>query len=173
MGLRRFLTRRKKSPKDHACLSNDFPTDCPLPSTAELENVFNKFDANGDGKISVSELGDVMRSLGNDPTDDELRLIMAEADLDGDGFLNLPEFMALNTEGVDSVARLRDLANAFNMFDMDGSGFISAAELHVVLGKLGESCSLDECRRMIGRVDADGDGQVSYNEFLAMMNAPC
>ncbi|KAH9317809.1 hypothetical protein KI387_019578, partial [Taxus chinensis] len=143
---------------------------CPLPSATEIEIVFNKFDANGDGKISPSEMCHVMRSLGHDATEEEVRVMMAEADSDGDGHLDLSEFVALNTKGVDSVARLQDLKNAFKMFDMDGNGSISANELHNVLRKLGESCSLDECRHMIGGVDADGDGQVSFDEFFAMMS---
>ncbi|KAH9330127.1 hypothetical protein KI387_002235, partial [Taxus chinensis] len=133
--------------------------DCPLPSTAELENVFKTFDVNGDGKISPSELGHVMRSLGHDATEDELRLMMAEADSDGDGYVDLSEFVALNTRGVDPAASLRDVKQAFEMYDVDGNGFISVEELDKVLRRLGESCSLDECRRIIGGVDADGDGQ--------------
>ncbi|GLJ55085.1 hypothetical protein SUGI_1182290 [Cryptomeria japonica] len=145
---------------------------CQLPSSEELQNVFNKFDANGDGKISPSELGHVMRSLGHDATEDEVQLMMAEADSDGDGYVDLSEFVALNTRGVDSAASLRDLKEAFNMFDIDGNGSISADELHRVLRRLGETSSLDECNHMIRGVDADGDGQVSFDEFLTMMSSP-
>ncbi|GLJ55077.1 hypothetical protein SUGI_1182200 [Cryptomeria japonica] len=145
---------------------------CPLPSVEELQNVFNKFDANGDGKISPSELGHVMRSLGHDAMEDEVQMMMAEADSDGDGYVDLSEFVALNTRGVDSAASLRDLKDAFNMFDIDGNGSISADELHSVLRRLGETSSLDECHHMIRGVDADGDGQVSFDEFLTMMSSP-
>ncbi|GLJ55078.1 hypothetical protein SUGI_1182210 [Cryptomeria japonica] len=145
---------------------------CPLPSSEELQNVFNKFDANSDGKISPSELGHVMRSLGHDATEDEVQLMMAEADSDGDGYVDSSEFVALNTRGVDSAASLRDLKDAFNMFDIDGSGSISADELHRVLRRLGETSSLDECHHIIRGVDADGDGQVSFNEFFTMMSNP-
>uniref|UniRef100_A0A0C9QWJ3 TSA: Wollemia nobilis Ref_Wollemi_Transcript_4143_1211 transcribed RNA sequence n=1 Tax=Wollemia nobilis TaxID=56998 RepID=A0A0C9QWJ3_9CONI len=148
------------------------PWNCSLPSAAELESVFNKFDANGDGKISSSELGDILRSLGNDTSEEELRLMMAEADSDGDGYVDLSEFVALNTNGVDSAALLRDLKDAFNMFDADSNGNISAEELHNVLRKLGESCTLAECHNMIGGIDVDGDGQVSFDEFFEMMTAP-
>uniref|UniRef100_A0A0D6QY05 EF-hand domain-containing protein n=1 Tax=Araucaria cunninghamii TaxID=56994 RepID=A0A0D6QY05_ARACU len=145
---------------------------CPLPGAAELEYVFKKFDGNADGKISSSELCDVMRLLGHDPSEEELRLMMAEADSDGDGYVDFSEFVALNTNGVGSVESLEDLKDAFKIFDMDGNGFISADELHNVLRRLGESCSLAECRNMIEVVDVDGDGHVSFDEFLAMMTTP-
>ena len=38
------------------------------------------FDKDGDGHISYAELSDVMRLLGNNPTDDDLRTIMEDLD---------------------------------------------------------------------------------------------
>jgi calcium-binding protein CML len=69
----------------------------PAPTPEEeMERVFRKFDANGDGRISRSELGALFESLGHAATDDELARMMAEADADGDGFISLDEFAALN-----------------------------------------------------------------------------
>ena len=41
------------------------------------------FDGNGDGVITARELGDVMRTLGENPTEPELLDIMNEVDIDG------------------------------------------------------------------------------------------
>ncbi|KAK1283234.1 Calcium-binding protein CML24 [Acorus calamus] len=51
----------------------------------------------GDCKISASELVDVLSELGHPASDAEIREMMAEADFDGDGFIDLSEFMELNT----------------------------------------------------------------------------
>ncbi|KAL5052728.1 hypothetical protein RYX36_033410, partial [Vicia faba] len=64
----------------------------------ELEEVFKKFDVNGDGKISASELGSIMGSLGKPASDDELNNMIREVDGDGDGCISLPEFIELNTK---------------------------------------------------------------------------
>lgn len=66
----------------------------------ELEHVFKKFDANGDGKICAEELGSIMGSLGHPVTEEELRIMIKEVDADGDGFINLNEFIELNTSNV-------------------------------------------------------------------------
>nr|ABK22364.1 unknown [Picea sitchensis] len=70
-----------------------------LHNREELEDVFKRFDANGDGKISSSELGDILRSMGCRVGPRELGLMMKEADADGDGFISLEEFIDLNTKG--------------------------------------------------------------------------
>ncbi|CAD6226839.1 unnamed protein product [Miscanthus lutarioriparius] len=67
-----------------------------------------------------------------------------------------------------------DLMDAFRVFDADGDGRITAEDHRAVLeGILGGGpdggCSLDDCRRMIGGVDADGDGFVGFQDFARMM----
>ena len=63
--------------------------------------------------------------------------------------------------------RLRGGAQeAFKVFDKDGNGFISAAELRHVMTNLGEKLTEDEVDEMIKEADFDGDGQVNYDEFV-------
>ncbi|XP_073309811.1 probable calcium-binding protein CML18 [Primulina huaijiensis] len=138
----------------------------PLTRDEELRQVFKKFDTNDDGKISPSELGAVLNGLDSRTTEDEVARIMSELDIDGDGFIDLNEFKAFHCVGGDSNKELRE---AFDLYDQDKNGKISAKELHTVLRGLGEKCSLKDCRRMIGSVDVDGDGCVDFEEFKKMM----
>ncbi|KAG8382707.1 hypothetical protein BUALT_Bualt05G0105400 [Buddleja alternifolia] len=135
----------------------------------ELEQVFKKFDVNGDGKISAAELGSIMGSLGHPATEEELDIMIREVDSDGDGFIDLQEFVELNTKDIDHDEVLANLKDAFQVFDIDKNGSISAEELQDVLKSLGEECTLAECRKMISGVDADGNGMISFDEFKVMM----
>jgi calmodulin len=56
-----------------------------------------------------------------------------------------------------------EIRDAFKVFDKDGNGFISAAELRHVMTNLGEKLTDDEVDEMIREADADGDGQVNYD----------
>ena len=51
----------------------------------EFVEAFNLFDRDGDGSISVKELGTVLRSLGQNPTEAEIQAMIEEVDTDGDG----------------------------------------------------------------------------------------
>ncbi|KAI3696311.1 hypothetical protein L1987_79323 [Smallanthus sonchifolius] len=173
MGLKNLFNRKTKKPeKDTTTITtvsrvNSF--DSRVRIEAELEQVFNKFDVNSDGKISSSELGSIMGSMGHHPTHDELEKMIVEVDADGDGFIDLKEFIELNTKDVDSTELLENLKDAFSVFDVDKNGSITADELQKVLGSLGEECSVGECWKMIAGVDQDGDGMISFDEFKVMM----
>ncbi|CAI5463951.1 unnamed protein product [Closterium sp. Yama58-4] len=66
-----------------------------------------------------------------------------------------------------------DLAAAFELFDRNKDGFITAEELSEVMGGIweDEDMSLEECERMIRSVDLDGDGRLCFSEFVDMMLA--
>merc|ERR1711898_39597 len=80
-------------------------------------------------------------------------------------FLNL---MAKKMKDTDSEEEIKE---AFKVFDKDGNGFISAAELRHVMTNLGEKLTDEEVDEMIREADVDGDGQINYEEFVKMMMA--
>ncbi|KXN82946.1 Calmodulin [Leucoagaricus sp. SymC.cos] len=59
---------------------------------SDLREAFEYFDKNGDGSINVDELKIVMRNIGVYLTDEELDLMMKEADEDGNGVIDFQEF---------------------------------------------------------------------------------
>lgn len=50
----------------------------------EFKEAFSLFDKDGDGTITTKELGTVMRSLGQNPTEAELQDMINEVDADGE-----------------------------------------------------------------------------------------
>jgi len=50
---------------------------------SEFKEAFSLFDKDGDGTITTKELGTVMRSLGQNPTEAELSDMINEVDADG------------------------------------------------------------------------------------------
>ena len=62
-----------------------------------------------------------------------------------------------------------EFREAFALFDKDGDGTISTKELGTVMNSLGQKPSAAELESMINEVDADGNGEIDFEEFLAMM----
>ncbi|XP_047328751.1 probable calcium-binding protein CML18 [Impatiens glandulifera] len=143
-----------------------------MSSISDVEKVFNKFDANGDGKISQSELSAILKALGSETSAEEVNRVMSEIDKDGDGFIDMNEFKDFYcaVDEVSAIDKNKELRDAFSLYDRDGNGLISVSELHSVLKSLGEKCSVKDCSRMIRSVDADGDGHVNFEEFKKMMS---
>ncbi|XP_047061195.1 probable calcium-binding protein CML16 [Lolium rigidum] len=139
---------------------------------AETRKLFSRFDADGDGRISPSELAAVAGAISPPPSESaggrEVGAMMDQLDADRDGYVDLGEFAAFHAPGGrDLDAELRD---AFDVYDINGDGRISVAELSKVLGRIGEGCSTQECERMIASVGVDGEGYVGFQEFKKMMS---
>merc|ERR1712017_32397 len=138
---------------------------------AEFKEAFSLFDKDGDGTVTTKELGTVMRSLGQNPTEAELQDMINEVDADGNGTWDFPEFLSLMARKMKDTDTEEELIEAFKVFDRDGNGFISAAELRHVMTNLGEKFTDEEVDEMIREADVDGDGQINYEEFVKMMMA--
>ena len=142
-----------------------------VAASGELRRVFASFDQDGDGKISAAELRLCMKAAtGEDMPAEEVRAVMASADADGDGLLDEEEFVRLAGNVVEAEDdRCRWLREAFGMYEMEGSGCITALSLKLMLAKLGAHRDIAECQAMICRFDLDGDGVLSFDEFKTMM----
>ncbi|XP_059459370.1 calmodulin-like protein 30 [Corylus avellana] len=137
------------------------------PSMEEMRWVFDKFDANKDGKISREEYKLAQRALNKGIPETELVKLFQTIDSDGDGFIDFKEFMEMFNVG--GRVKATEIQSAFRAFDLNGDGKISAEELSQVLKKLGEGCSLKACRKIVKAVDTNGDGFIDINEFMSMM----
>ncbi|KAK1412240.1 hypothetical protein QVD17_33326 [Tagetes erecta] len=167
----------KNKPTMRSCALDLMSSFITMDVSNQLKQVFKFFDIDGDGKISQVELTNVLLSFGQEKSKAtiEAKGILKEVDFNGDGFIDLDEFMSImdNSKPVFASAKEDDddLRNAFMVFDSDKNGLISPKELQKVLMSLGcSNCKLGQCRKMIKGVDKDGDGFVDFDEFKSMMS---
>jgi calmodulin len=138
---------------------------------AEYKETFALFDKDGDGCITVKELGTVMKSLGLNPTDEELADLVRDIDTDGNGQIEFKEFLSLMVNKIGGDAASEDeIKQAFQLFDNDGNGYISTSELRQVMATLGENPTDQEVAELMQEADENGDGQIDFQEFVKLMN---
>ena len=90
--------------------------------------------------ITARELGTVMRSLGQNPTETELQDMIGEVDSDGNGVIDFPEFLTMMARKMRDTDSEEEIKEAFKVFDKDGNGYISPAELKYVMTRQGRYC---------------------------------
>jgi calmodulin len=112
-----------------------------------------------------------MKSLGQNPTDKELKRMINSVDDNGDNEIDFEEFLVLmsSKKGSGRVDPDRELRDAFKVFDKDGNGSISKSELKHLMSNLGQRLSDEELDAMMGEVDTDGNGEIDFDEFKQMM----
>ncbi|XP_014278464.1 calmodulin [Halyomorpha halys] len=138
---------------------------------AEFKEAFMLFDKDEDGAITMAELGVVMRSLGQRPTETELRDMVSNVDQDGNGSIEFNEFLQMMSKKMKGAEGEDELKEAFRVFDKNNDGLISNSELRHVMTNLGEKLSDEEVDDMIKEADLDGDGMVNYAEFVTILTS--
>jgi calmodulin len=136
---------------------------------AEFKEAFEIFDKDRDGFITIKELGEIMKNLGQTPTDAELQDMINEVDIDGNGNIDFKEFLGLMARKMRDTDTEEELIEAFKVFDRDSNGLISSQELKHVMTSLGEKITDEEVEEMIREADIDGDGYINYEEFVRMI----
>ncbi|SGZ53178.1 CIC11C00000001666 [Sungouiella intermedia] len=138
---------------------------------AEFKEAFSLFDKDSDGKITTKELGTVMRSLGQNPSESELTDMINEVDINSDGLIDFPEFLTMMARKMKDTDSEAEIAEAFKVFDRNGDGKISAAELRHVLTSIGEKLSDADVDQMIREADTNNDGEIDIQEFTQLLAA--
>jgi len=136
---------------------------------AEFKEAFSLFDKDGDGQITTKELGTVMRSLHQNPTEAELREMINEVDRDGSNTIDFPEFLSMMARKMKDTESEEEIREAFRVFDKNGDGMISAVELRHVMTNLGEKLLDEEVDEMLNEAEVDDNGNINYHEFVKMM----
>ncbi|KAF5750260.1 calcium-binding protein CML35 [Tripterygium wilfordii] len=136
----------------------------------ELVQAFKIIDRDNDGIVSRSELEALLSRLGaQPPSREEVATMVREVDSDGDGCISVEALMSRIGSAYEPACDA-ELREAFEFFDTDRDGSITAEELQGVFAAIGDDrCTLDDCRRMIAGVDKNGDGFVCFDDFCRMM----
>ena len=136
----------------------------------DLEAAFALFDKDGDGSVSSGELGDVLRSLGKYPSEDEIEDMLNEVDVDKDGLIGYSEFATIMSrdgiQGADAMMRAvvkKELEQSASSSSSSSSGSSSAPTTPAAAARPDDSS--DRILAAFSLFDVDGDGKISKLEI--------
>lgn len=140
-----------------------------VEEVAGIKEGFQLMDTSNKGKINIDELRVGLYKLGHQIPDTDLQILMDAGDVDRDGYLDYGEFVAISVH-LRKMGNEDHLQKAFELFDLNQSGYIEVEELRDALADEVDT-SEEVVSAIMQDVDTDKDGRISYEEFAAMMKA--
>lgn len=134
----------------------------------ELKDGFSLFDKVGDNNIEVSQIGDVMRAFGINPTN--AQITKAQAGIDPKNPAKripfntfMPVFDTVKKES--KPMTFEDYVEGMKVFDRDLVGYLNSGELRHLLTFMGEKLSDEEVDQIFAGLE-DDNGNVQYDELI-------
>jgi len=132
----------------------------------EWKEVFQQFDANNDGQLTLAELRLAMLDLGKDLTQSELQSMCG-----GGASIAWPQFQSQLTTRTSHKANQAELVQALRVLSKTGASHVDVSELRFNMTNLGEKLDDDEINLMVLEADPNDTGVIDANTLASIMTA--
>jgi len=138
-----------------------------------FREAFEAFDKDRDGYITIKEISAYVKAIGQPPTEGEVKDMINEVDVDGNGSIEFIEFITLMARKMRDADTFReDLKEIFDVFDLNKDGGIDKDELKHIMTSIGENVQDEDIDDMIKEADEDGDDAINFEEFYRKVTNP-
>ncbi|KAL2087654.1 hypothetical protein ACEWY4_016482 [Coilia grayii] len=144
------------------------PTAFSADQIEDFKEAFGLFDRVGDNQVAFNQVADIMRALGQNPTNREVKKLLGDPSAEdmANKRMNFDAFLPLLAKQ-DAVPKgtYDDYVEGLRVFDKEGNGTVLGAELRIVLGTMGEKMKEDEIDALM-QGQEDDNGCVNYEAFV-------
>ena len=136
------------------------------PNKNEYLKIFNIFDINNDGNISIKEFHMILNKFGVIRNKDEIIEMIKIVDKDKSNSIDLDEILQFIKNGKSYKNEKEDaISDVFYMFDRDRKGFITLNDLLFYIRKIGLNLHFSVIINEFNLEDKDNNGKINFNEF--------
>lgn len=130
-----------------------------------FREIFNLFDRYGEGVVVSSEIGDMLRTAGMNPTEAEVKKAIQEIDKESINFDEFLPIVNIYLKHFADVASPDSFIEGFRVFDHENNGMVTVGEVRHMLTNLGERLSSADVDGLVSGME-DDRGRINYENFV-------
>ena len=128
------------------------------PMINAYTEAFKRFDLDGDGYLSLKELGELLKQMGHPIDQEDLMDMTNEIDIEGNGTIDRKEFLQLMARKIRDFDDEDEYIEAFKIFDRNNDDLISVEEMKEIMTSL---TARTDIGTVFGLVQTTAEVQVS------------
>lgn len=158
-----------------------------------IRALFRQYDKDKSGELDMKEVCHIIQDMNLQPRtaqeQDSIAELLEEVDADGSGCFHLEELMNMIVRISERIQQLQrqnenaraqalkftfhqtyDLRQAFEFFDVDGSGTLTMSEVQNCVKKMQWKVDDNKVKQLVDEIDEDRTGTIDFLEFLELMS---
>ena len=132
-----------------------------------MKEVLDLFDPNNEGYVKTKDIAKILKAMGRTLEEDDEQNFIEAADPENTNEISKENFLA-TAEAMFSLSKeeIKELLDAFKVFDINNTGKISVKNFKKVLTNYGQEFNEEEVDEILKYINIDREGNIIIKDFI-------